>query len=981
VARSLSYGLLGPLEVRNGTTLVPIRPGKVRVLLASLLLSANRPVPHEVLAEWLWGDKLPYDPRATLATYVMRLRHALGAGEPTIHTGPTGYLIRATPEQLDVLRFTELVTAARRADTPEDELRLLTEALAQWRGPALTDVGSEALRRGFAVELEERRLQTIERRTDVALALGRHTELVAGLTSHVVEHPLRERFWTQLMLALYRSGRQAEALDAYSRLRTLLIDELGLEPTEEVRRLHQQILAADPALDPPSDHPIEIDSEPRPSPRWEALSQLPPDTDDFVGRDAVIEMIGGRLGSAGATTSVPIVVISGAPGTGKTTLAVRIAHQLRTTFPDGQLFTRLGGAQRSPRDPADVLADLLNASGISPSALPDGLERRSNAFRARLTDRRVLLVLDDAADAEQVIPLLPGTPGCAVLITSRKVIPELPGAADVRLPAFTPDEAITFLTHMLGPDRVAREPESVSTLARQCADLPLALRIVGARLVLRPTAHIARLADRLADSRRRLDELEIGTLNVRAGLAASYDALTPEAAVAFRRLGLLPRTTVAVWTIGMLAESSNDAHVTEQLLQANLISEVGLDLTDEPRYRLHDLVADYAGELVRGEDADAIDAALRRLIDTFIVVSDVAYSSRDTTFDNPRADPVQVGADVPHDAARLGRLGSGWLAAEQDTILWTIWTCIERGWHRDAAMIADRTMEGLRVRLPAERIQTIFAAIRDTARRAGDERLEWRAEFLRLTEIADSGFTDEAVAAWEATARAFARMGTQSELSHTLTNLAWIQRQRGDIIASAASAERAVRVAEQAEDARARLTALRELASSRALQGRDVEARDLLDDALATAREFRSRGAEAAVLERISHVAVAAGDLERAQRAADRFVEISRHHEDLYLYVFALARASAVAAARAEGDRAVELAEEAVRATERSYDQLGLAIATAALAESYLAADRPLDAGETAAAALEQFAGLGAVDIERRLRAVLDKTMPDARTP
>jgi DNA-binding SARP family transcriptional activator/Tfp pilus assembly protein PilF len=612
----VEFGVLGPLRVMDGDRPIPIRSAKHRILLAALLLRAGELVTLDELAEALWGDGLPTDPRRIVQTYVTRLRKLLG-GSKLIQSRPEGYAIAVAPGKVDVRRFEMLLENARDAAGAGDrhaEVEALRQALAVWRGEPLADVPSELLHRAAGGRLAEQRLDALQRRVEADLALGRHAELLAELRVLTDQHPLWEPFWVQLMTALYRCGRQADALGAYQRVHRLLADQLGADPGPELRRLHQAILADDPALAFPS---LAV----RPA-SWARPSQLPVDVATLVGRDDLVGQIHYLLAD---DLRVPIVALSGSPGVGKTALAVRAAHRLTERFADGQLYVDLHGATAGlqPLQPLEVLGRFLRELGLEPAAIPVELGEASAAFRSRVTGRRLLLVLDNAADAAQVAPLLPASPGCAVLVTSRRTLVSLDGAAHVPLEVLQPGEAVELLGSLAGHDRVAAEPEASAQVARCCGYLPLALRIAGARLAARPTWPVAALAERLADTQRRLDELQVAQAGVRTSFQVSYqqlhdsaDALDRAAAEVFGLLGLPDGPQVGVPVAARLVDASEEAaeQALERLVDAQLVE------TPAPgRYQLHDLLRLYARELAtRHHDARARAAALTRALGFYV---------------------------------------------------------------------------------------------------------------------------------------------------------------------------------------------------------------------------------------------------------------------------------------------------------------------------------------------------------------------------
>jgi DNA-binding SARP family transcriptional activator/DNA-binding transcriptional ArsR family regulator/Flp pilus assembly protein TadD len=613
------FGLLGPLRVSDGGRTVSIPAAKQRVLLACLLLRAGELVTVDELAEAIWGDALPAQPRRVVQTYVTRLRKLLGA-EGLIQRRLEGYVIAVAPGDVDVGRFELLLEQARDAAGSGDrqaEAAVLRQALGLWHGRPLADVPSDVLH-GKVARLGEQRLEALQRRIEADLALGRHGELVSELRELTDRYPLREGLWAQLMTALYRCGRQADALEAFTRARDRLVDELGIEPATELQRVQHAILASDPALaGPPIPSPIPI-----PSPaRRDALvrpAQLPVDVWDFVGR---ARLVGEAERLLAGDRQVAVVALSGSPGVGKTALAVHAAHRLAERFVDGQLFVDLHGATAglSPLAPMEVLGRFLRALGADPAAIPAGVEEAGALFRSWVAGRRVLVVLDNAADAAQVAPLLPASPGCGVLVTSRQALTSLEGAAHLRLDVLDPAEAVELVGRVAGRERVVAEAEAAAELASCCGWLPLALRIAGARLAARPAWPVVTLVERLAGEESRLDELELAEGGVRASFQVSYQQLAggaaaPDRAAAemFVLLGVLDGPDVGVRVAARLLDADQDTaeRALERLVDAHLLE------TPRPgRYRLHDLLRAYARELASQQRPDRLRAtALTRAL-------------------------------------------------------------------------------------------------------------------------------------------------------------------------------------------------------------------------------------------------------------------------------------------------------------------------------------------------------------------------------
>jgi DNA-binding SARP family transcriptional activator len=620
----LRFHVLGPLAVRAGDRWLRLGGPGQRSLLAALLLRANHVVSSDRLIEAIWGQTPPRTAAAKLQAHVSALRHALGNPfdptemRPLLVTRPPGYSIIVEPEQLDLNAFEVLAEEGLRLtrEEPAEAAAKLRAALSLWHGLPLDGIVLGGAFEFEITRLEERHFGVVEERIDADLALGRHAELIAELEELARLHPLRERVHGQLMLALYRSGRRAEALDAFQRARGVLVEELGLEPGHDLQRLERGILTADPGLSAPPARPPQGPSAAVPSPF--PVSQLPAAIDNLVGRDEVLGRLHGVLtGVPPRTTSAPVVaIISGLAGVGKTALAVRAAHEVGSWFPDGQLYVSLHEAGR-PIDAGTLLMGLLRALGVDGAAIPDGRTERSQLLRSRVTGRRILVVLDDVASEAQVRPLLPGSPTCAVLMTSRVRLDGIEGAHRVDLGLLTRDQAIELIAGVAGHERVGSDTGAAAAIVESCGRLPLALRIVGAKLAARPYWPLARLATRLADDRRRLDELMVGDLDVRACLTLSYSTLPSQERRAFRLAGLLPMPDFTSWMVAALLEV--DAATAERLLEglanASLVDGSAVDAAGQTRYSLHGLLRTLALERAHGEEpAAALATAERRVI-------------------------------------------------------------------------------------------------------------------------------------------------------------------------------------------------------------------------------------------------------------------------------------------------------------------------------------------------------------------------------
>ncbi|GGO62674.1 AfsR/SARP family transcriptional regulator [Nonomuraea cavernae] len=708
----MDFAILGPVQVADAGR--PIRlAAKARALLGVFLLHPNTVLTRDRLIASVWDDP-PRSALPNLQTYLTALRRAA----IDVETVPHGYRLSLGPDRLDVLAFEEAVREARleaARGEPATANRLFAQALALWRGRPAEDVTLAATVQARIAELEERRESARLGWIDVRLRLGLYDELVGELTPLVEATPLNERLWHRLMLALHRAGRRAEALEAYQRARSVLVAELAVEPSQELRDLHAAVLDDAPVPAPA----LEAAREPA----WTGICLLPADIADFVGRetetrDLVAALDGGRAAPA-------IVTVSGPPGVGKSTLAVHVAHLVRERYPDGQLFVRLHDASASPRDPSDLLAELLRALGVDSAGVPSSTEERAAMYRARIADRAVLVLLDDAAGEAQVQPLIPGTPRSAVLLTSRGPLSAMPGAITYALDVPPPADAHDLLAGVAGASRVASDPESAEAILRACGRLPLALRIAGARLVARPAWPLAELARRLADA-SALNELHAGHLDVRATFEASYATLSAPARRAFRLLGSVAADGVAAWMVAALADATAydvDGSL-EELAVAGLITAGEADAAARPRYRMHDLLRGFAAELFLAEESrECRTAALRR----------VATEARARAADAARELPLAFAPPPPGVTARTPPCpeGGAWLAAERGVLVTVAETAAHCGLVQEAAELAYALAPFLVVRGFHDDAVRMLGAAAGAAAAAGDTVAETRLRLVR----------------------------------------------------------------------------------------------------------------------------------------------------------------------------------------------------------------------------------------------------------
>ncbi|MQA81103.1 MAG: tetratricopeptide repeat protein [Streptosporangiales bacterium] len=619
VAEPTQCRILGPLEVLVGGRPVALGGRRPRALLATLLLDAGRVVPTERLTAAVWGDELPGSVRAQVSIHVSALRRALeraGCAHPMIETVPGGYLVRTDALRLDADEARRCLDEARDAVDKgfvDKAAELLRYALSSWRGPVLaeltgSDITGSSLTTG-AARLEELRLTIAEEWADVELGRGGHRAVSGELRALVAEHPLRERLRARLMRALAESGRQSEALDAYREGRRVLVDELGVEPGAELRRVEQAVLTGEigPATRPDESTPGGPASGDTVPARDDAVpSSLPRDVASFTGRAAEVERLGELIRDGGA------LAIAGAGGVGKSALAIHLAHLVADRFPDGRLYVDLHGSTPDgvPLEPAAVLVSFLGALGVPTSAIPSGDDELDAMFRSLTHRRRLLVVLDNAADARQVRRLMPGGPGCAVVVTSRRVLGALDSATSLTLDVFDDDDAHELLARIAGRERVETEPGATADVVRMCERLPLALALAAARLASRPSWSVRDLADRLAGEHGRLSELTVDDQGVRASFMVSYaDLDDPHTGRMFRLLGLLDGLDVGVPVAAALADVSEDRaeEVLDRLVDAQLAQ------TRAPgRYHMHDLLRLFAHERAVAEETEEARVRARR---------------------------------------------------------------------------------------------------------------------------------------------------------------------------------------------------------------------------------------------------------------------------------------------------------------------------------------------------------------------------------
>ncbi|MQA80176.1 MAG: tetratricopeptide repeat protein [Streptosporangiales bacterium] len=671
---AVSYGLLGPLEIRVHDRPVNLSGHRERAIVGCLMLHAGEVVSADHLADAVWGHTPPPTSAVQIQACVAALRKRLAAAgvpEPRalLVTRRPGYVLStesATVDLEEFRRLVELATTALRAGDAADAVTTFRQALDRWRGEPLQDVSTPLLDVA-ADRLTQEWLVAVEGRIEGELALGSDAELVPELVELVSRYPRRDRVRAHLMLALHRAGRQADALQAYQDGRRRLADELGLDPGQELRRLEQRILEGD------SDLLVTAEPAATPSTALPVPRQLPADLSAFVGREEHVRSLLARLTPDDTRTAPTVLCLHGGGGIGKTALAVHLAHLARTSFPDGQVYASLGGTAGHRVDPSEVLAAFLRAFGIDGQAMPSGLEERAALYRSCVADRRVLVVLDDAADAAQVRPLLPPTSGCGVVVTSRPALTDLVSAHHTAVDTLDEDDALALLAGLVGDAQGDHGNDvAAGVVVDLCGRLPLAIRVIAAQVTATGRrGALARIANRLTDEHRRLDVLQTGDLAVRATLLLSWRSLDDDQRRLLRRLALLPRPDFPDW-IGapLLDTDEGTAHtLLDDLAAAHLVEDDGDDPAGGATYRLHELVRLVARERVEAEESqEDRTAAVSRVLRTWLGLAERA----DALIPHGRLPGDQPSAGVetpPEPAAAIDDDALAWLDASRHQLV------------------------------------------------------------------------------------------------------------------------------------------------------------------------------------------------------------------------------------------------------------------------------------------------------------------------
>ncbi len=903
--------LLGPVDVTVNQAVRSVSGMRRKAALAALALQHRDIVSTDRLVDIVWGDTPPPTADNTLQSHLSHLRHVL-RNKNAIRARPPGYVLDLGPDGTDVEVAERLIRTSAGTDDESERIRLLQSALALWRGRPLMDIDGSGWLDEHAHRLERLWLETTQQLVSARLAQGEHAQVLPELESLAHQHPFEEQLHRLLMLALYRTGRQADALAAMQRLRRTLGDELGIDPSNEVRALEAAILRQDPVLDlVPADRPIPrlaratpahsavpagqpaalADGPVRldPVPGTSTPAQLPPAVHGFAGRSRELAHLDAMLATTTVTRSeAPTVVISavsGTAGVGKTALALHWAHRVAGEFPDGQLYVNLRGFDPggAALEPCEALRGFLEAFDVPMARIPSSLDGRTALYRSLVSGKRILVVLDNARDVEQVRPLLPGSAGCLVVVTSRHRLTSLvaaEGAYPLILDTLTRTEARDLLSHRLGADRVAREPGAVDQIITSCARLPLALAIAAARAATQPDFPLSTVAGELCSAQGTLDAFDGGdsATDVRAVFSCSYRTLSPAAARLFRLLGLHPAPEISVAAAASLGALGPDTirALLAELIQAHLLTQ-----TAPGRYCFHDLLRAYAAEQVqRFETAADRRSAVRRLLDHFLHTALGA-----ATLLEPYLDPIPTappGVGVVVSQLRTADAALAWFATEHAALTAAVpWAaelgCDAHAWQLSWTTTTFRLRRGLWAAHTAAHLVAVEAA-----RRLGDPVGEAHALAGLALGYARSGQTLEAYPCFERALELFGQVGDHASQADIHISLEWLAERAGQAADTLSHAMAALDLFRAAGHRAGQVRVLNDIGLGYALLGDYVQATAYCNRALVANRELGQRCWEAATWDSLGYIHLQLGDVDQAITSYQNSVDICRDLGDRF---------------------------------------------------------------------------------------------------
>ena len=859
----LTVGVLGQLEVSVDGRVVRLTTRRLRTLLAVLAVTAGRTVSMERLTAAVWADDPPSNPRRSLQTYAVRLRAELG---DRVVTQTGGLALDVGAEDVDALSFEQILDDAAGQATPDAERRLLDDALGLWRGEPFEGIASPWLEQIEAPRLIERRLIALERRIDLDLAAGRHGELVGDLNEWAVRYPLRESLWVRLLITLDRCGRRADALERYEQIRRRVADELGVDPSPELRQVYADLLI---------DHPVTAGSAPaeeqEPTTPLTLPQQLPASPPAFTGRTAELA----QFDNIDDSSAVVITAIDGMAGVGKTALAVHAARQVAGRYPDGQLFLDLHGFTEgvAPVDATDALDRMLRSLGVPGEQIPSQLDDRAALYRSRLADKRMLILLDNAATEAQVTPLLPGSPGCLVLVTSRRRLVALDQTREVSLDVLPPADAVHLFTTTAGADRTSGEaPETLMEIVALCGRLPLALRIAAARLRANRTWTGRHLIDRLYDRQQRLLELEAGERSVAAALDLSYRQLTTTQQRAYRLVGLHPGPDLDLYAATALLDGDlpGTRRLLGQLLDAHLLQEPTPD-----RYQFHDLARQHA-VLVATRDEPETDrrSALDRLFTHYAYTAAVAMDASYPFERERRPQPPESWRPVSD--VRTADLATAWLDVELPNLLAAASYSAEHGWLDYPTRVSATLDLHLMSRSRTSDAETLHQQALSAAHTAANPVAEINA-LVRLGVIQRrAGQYAQAEVHYQRVLQLAHENGYRHGELDALHGLGQIQRLRGQFTEASGSFNRALDIAGTIEYPSGELQALLGLGGVYRDSARHERAAKYFRQGLAVARENGHRPCELDALIGLGWAHLAHDDHERATHDFGQALDIAR---------------------------------------------------------------------------------------------------------
>ncbi|GAB2651604.1 BTAD domain-containing putative transcriptional regulator [Saccharopolyspora gloriosae] len=879
-----TFRVLGPLEVRYDGAPLQLGSASVRGAFACLLMEPNQLVSIDRLIDTLWGDEPPATARTIVHGYISRIRRLLhghgdadAAGRPEILTRSPGYLLRIDPERVDAHRARTLINEAHGKD-PAARAALLTEALQLWRGPVLSGIVAERLHQMVGPNLDELRLLALEERIAAELELGKHHRLVVELATLVDQHPLRERLTYLLMLAGYRAGNRAEAQARYHALRERLSHELGIDPGPEVRTLYERLLRDDEAL--LSGTQRQADREV--APVGPVPAELPPAVAGFVGREREMALLDRMVERDRGDTTL-LAVLTGTAGVGKSAVAITWAQRVAASFPDGQLYASLRGfdSERAPLSPGEALTSMLKTLGVAADAIPVDLDDRAALFRSLLADRRVLVLLDNARDSEQVRPLLPGGSRSLVLVTSRRRLDGLvvrSGARVLPLETLPTESAVALLDRAGGIDGSAEEPEAARELAELCGGLPLALRIAAARLAANPARGIAGLVRELTDESNRLHALDIddADTSVRRAFDISYRNLHPVHAATFRQLGLVPGHTFTAHAVAAVCETDPPGAYRRlrALALAHLVTESEVD-----RFGMHDLLRLYARELLTAPTCDGKqdgagfaerdEKAFTRLLHYYLVVADHARR-----FLRPARDDLDLSGDstIEQPEIRNRTEALAWFDSEWPNLVAAVRAAHSHGLHEYAWRLVRCQFNYLVVRCPWEDWIQIYTVGLESARLAADPVGQVLMPAGLGVAYARTGKHDEALAHYADSYRCAVATGNAGWLALAQVNMGAVLFRMQRYAEAQVHCRDALRAYRTLGDRYREAGALNNLAQVEQANGRLDEALEHLLEAEVMYREADDLETLAMVLNNCGEVSIESGRLDEGE---------GYHHEAL----------------------------------------------------------------------------------------------------